>query len=443
MSLANRLRGMLYKAASAVITVASGVGLTDPRLSLFLNGGRTWSGKTVSIDSAMQLDAVWACVRLISETISTLPLQLYDGAGDTVAKVARTHPLYRIIHDSPNADMTAVDFWSCMVGCLLLWGNAFAQVIRSDDGVRVIALYPLRPDRMTVRRDRVTGETLYTYSWQGQYLQLTEGEIFHIKGFSLDGMLGLSPIAVGRQSFGTVASAEEVAGRVFANGLWSQSYISAPEYVKDDQVVRAKQILEDYKGAVNAGQTPLLEGGWKVESIGLKPEDLQLLNTRAYGIEIICRWFGNVPPPMIGRMEKSTAWGTGLEQMMLWFLSFCLRPHLVRIEQAISRCLLSPADQLRFYAEHTVEGLLRTDSAARAALQSSQAQNGIRTRNEIRSTENLPPLPGGDDLTVQSNMLPIALLGKVATQPKEEPLPPGGTPRPVLPLATDQEVNDA
>ncbi len=441
MNFADRMRGWLFKAASAVTTVMTGVNLSDVRLGRLFGAIPTWSGKAVTVDTALQLDTVWACVRLIAETIATLPLQLYDGAGDTVAKVARTHPLYRILHDRPNADMTAVDFWTCIVGALLLWGNGFAQVVRRGDGT-VIALNPLRPDRMTVRRDRESGQLVYTYSWQGTVLTLEEDEIFHVKGFSLDGMLGLSPIAVGRQVLATALAADETAGKTFANGLLSQSYIKSPDWLDDTQRARAKVILEDYTSSVNANKTPLLEGGWTVESIGMNPEVMQLLQTRGWSVETICRLFG-VPPPMIGHMQKSTAWGTGLEQMMLWFLQFCLRAHLVRIEQAISQRLLSVADQQRYYAEHTVEGLLRADSAARAALQSSEAQNGVRTRNEIRASINLPPLPGGDDLTVQSNMIPVSMLGKVAVQPTKKPLPQGGTTPPALPASTDEEEDDA
>jgi len=187
---------MAYKAAGAAIMSVAGVTLTDLRLGAFLAGGASYSGRAVTVDAAMQLDTVWACVRLISETISSLPLKLYQQTGDNQSVLARSHPLYQVLAVSPNADMSPVEFWGCITASLLAWGNAFAQVVRRGDG-QIIALNPLRPDRMTVRRDPATGELIYTYSYQAQYLTLTEDQIFHIKGLSFDGLMGISPVTAG------------------------------------------------------------------------------------------------------------------------------------------------------------------------------------------------------------------------------------------------------
>ncbi|MFT8776270.1 MAG: phage portal protein [Gluconacetobacter liquefaciens] len=426
MSMRSRLKSMLYKSASAIAYAVTGVSLTDLRLGAFLAGGSSYAGKTVTVDTAMQLDTVWACVRLLSEIIATLPLNLYRQQGNGKAVLARDHPLFRILHDMPNADMTAMEFWSCMMASLLLWGNAYGQIERRGDGA-IVAINPLRPDRMTVRRDQASGSLIYTYSWQQQVLVIDEADIFHVKGFSLDGIMGISPISAARHSLGTAIAAEETAGRMYANGMLSQSYIKSPDWLDDAQVVRAKEILKDYSGALNAGKTPLLEGGWTVESIGLNPSDLQLLQARGFNVETICRWFG-VQPVMIGRMEKSTAWGSGLEQMNLWFLTYALQPWLVRIEQAIWRCLLSAVEKQTLYAKHNVKALLRADSTARAQLNASEATNGIRTRNEIRADDDLPPLSGGDVLTVQAQMIPLVDVGKAAVQPTLKPVP-GGPPQ--------------
>ncbi|MCG0995296.1 phage portal protein [Acetobacter indonesiensis] len=428
MTLKSRVKGWLYKAANAMTLTVTGVSLTDLRLGAFLAGGPTYSGKLVTVDSAIQLDTVWACSRLISDTIAAMPLKLYQRQPDDTSLLAREHPLYRILYVAPNADMTAMEFWSAMVSCLMLWGNAFAQVVRRGDGT-VIALNPLRPDRMTVRRDINTGELTYTYSYQGQQLVLTEDQIFHIKGYCTDGMMGISPISAGRQQLGSAMAAEETAARMFANGMLSQTYIKSPDWVPDEMLARAKEILNDYSGAVNAGKTPLLEGGWTVESIGMNPEDMQLLQTRGFNVETICRWYG-VAPVMIGRMEKSTAWGSGLEQMNLWFLTYTLQPWLVRIEQAISRCLLSAAEKAQYFAKHNVDALLRADSQARAQLEATQVQNGIKTRNEVREKEGLPPLPGGDMLTVQAQMIPLTDVGVIAIQPAVKPVNGAALPSP-------------
>ncbi|MGO2958660.1 MAG: phage portal protein [Acetobacter sp.] len=420
MTVKSRVRGWLYKAANALTLTATGVSLTDLRLGAFIAGGPTHSGQLVSVDTAMQLDTVWACTRLISDTIGAMPLKLYQRGADGKSVEARQHPLYRLLYSAPNADMTAMEFWSGMVGCLMCWGNAFAQVIRRADGT-VIALNPLRPDRMTVTRNSATGVLTYTYIYQGQTLTLTEDQIFHVKGYCLDGMMGISPITAGRQQLGSAMAAEETAGRMFKNGLLSQTYIKSPDWLSEEEVPRAQEILSNYSGALNAGKTPLLEGGWSVESIGFNPEDMQLLQTRGFNVETICRWFG-VAPVMIGRMEKSTAWGSGLEQMNLWFLTYTLMPWLVRIEQAIARRLLTAAEKDGYFAKHNVDALLRADSQARAQLEATQVSNGIKTRNEVREKEGLPPLPGGDLLTVQAQMIPLTDVGIAAVQPSLKPV---------------------
>ncbi|WP_122039322.1 phage portal protein [Asaia bogorensis] len=410
MSIATRLRGMAYKAASAAFQSVTGVSLTDLRLGAFMAGGPSISGQRVSVDTALQLDTVWACIRLLSETIGSMPLKLHEQQGDGQSSLARDHPLYRVLARAPNADMTPIEFWSCMAACCLAWGNGFAQIMRRGDG-QIVALNPLRPDRMTVQRDPSTGAVVYRYSYQGKTLMLGEGDIFHIKGFCFDGLMGISPITAGRQSIGAALAAEETAGRMFRNGLLSQTYISAPTYLSAPQKDQAKAILADYSGAMNAGKTPLLEGGWKVESIGLKAEDLQLLQTRQLGVATLCRWFG-VQPVMIGAMEKSTAWGTGLEQMNLWFLQYGLMPWLQRIEQAVARCLLSPAERDRYFARFNVDALLRGDSTARAGYMQTALRAGWMTVNEARANDNLPPMPGGDVLMVQAQMIPLADIGK-------------------------------
>ncbi|GBQ90256.1 phage major capsid protein HK97 [Acetobacter nitrogenifigens DSM 23921 = NBRC 105050] len=441
MTIRKAFGAMFFKAANVMALATTGVSLTDLRLGAFLAGGPTFSGQTVTVDAAIQLDTVWACVRLLSETIASLPLKLYERQPNETSIVARNHPLFSVLATSPNADMTPIEFWGTMVACLVTWGNAFGQVMRRGDG-SVIAINPLRPDRMTVRRDPNSGALTYTYAWQGKYLVLAEADIFHIKGFSFDGLLGLSPISVGRQSIGTALAAEQTAGKTFKNGLLTQSYISAPDYLKDPEKERAKAILADYAGAINAGKTPLLEGGWKVESIGLNPEDMQLLQTRGFNVETLCRWFA-VPPVMIGRMEKSTAWGSGLEQMNLWFLQYGLMPWLIRIEQAITRCLLSPADRLRFYAKHNVDALMRGDTAARTAFYVAGLQNGFVTANEVRARENLPPDPDGNVLCVQAQMIPRADIGKAAVQPTLKPVPGGQPPPdPPQPDSTGSEDDD-
>lgn len=423
--------GILTKAMS---TLARGLGLTDPRLYQYLSGGPTAAGESVTVDTAMQLDTVWACIRLVSQTVATLPLFFYTRDAKGRGVINDQHPLYRILHDRPNADMTATEFWETMMAAVLLWGNAYGAIERS--GQRIVAVTPMRPDRVTIMRQE-DGSLLYRYAYQGFVAKLEEADVLHIKGFSLDGLVGISPIAQGRQGIATAIAAEKAAGSFFRNGMRPSAIMSAPGFMTDDQRKRYnEEFVPKFTGAINSGKIPLMEGGFKLEQLQMPPEDAQLLATRAFHVEQLCRWF-DVPPAMIGHTEKSTAWGTGMEQMMLWFLTFSLRPHLKRIEQAIHRDLLTPLEQTVSYVEFSVEGLLRADSHGRAALYAVLAQNGLRTRNELRALDNEAPLTGGDDLTVMSNLLPIDLLGEFVRGRRDNPLDPGFVPpKPAVPSGT-------
>lgn len=417
--------GILTKATSLI---ARGLGLVDPRLYQFFSGGPTHAGEVVTIDTALQLDTVWACVRLISQTIATLPLFLYSRDSNGRGVVDDSHQLYRILHDRPNADMTATEFWEAQVAAVLLWGNSFAAIERGPTGI--IAIMPMRPDRVTVRRIE-GGSLTYTYSFQGFVNTLNEEDVFHIKGFSLDGLMGISPITQARQSIASAIAAEKSSGAFFRNGMRPSQVMESPTYLSDAQRTLAKASIEQFTGAVNTGKVPLLEGGWKLTPLSIPPEDAQLLATRAFNVETLCRWF-DVPPAMVGHTEKTTAWGTGLEQMLLWFLAFSLRPHLKRIEQAISKSLMTTEEQSTgvggLYAEFNVEGLLRADSKGRSELYKVLVDTGLRTRNEIRELDNLGPLEGGDDLTIMSNMLPLKLLGEFVRGRTPAALDPGFAP---------------
>jgi HK97 family phage portal protein len=407
-------------ALKAVQTIARGLGLADPRLYQHSSAGPTYAGEQVTIDSALQLDTVWACVRLKAQTVATLPVMLYTRDAQGFGTVNRDHPLYPLLHDQPNADMTAAEFWEAMVGSLLLWGNAYAQIVWA--GTRVIALTPMRPDRVTARRQE-DGSLLYHYSYMGIQATMQEAEVFHIKGFSLDGLVGISPVAQGRNSIGTSMAAEKASGSFFRNGMRPSVVLNSPTFLTDSQRKRKQEFIDEFSGALNTGRVPLIEGGWKLDTLSLPPEDAQLLATRAFNVESLCRWF-DVPPVMIGHTQQATAWGSGMEQMMLWFLQFSLRPVLKRIEQAIVKAMLPPAERSKHYVEFNVEGLLRTDSVARSRLYATLVDHGVKTRNEVRALENLPPMDGGDDLTVQSAMLPITMLGQFVRGTTEKPLDP-------------------
>jgi HK97 family phage portal protein len=410
----------------AVTTLAHNLGLTDQRLYAVFGPGETDAGETVSVETSLSLDTVWACVRLRAETIATLPLQLYRRNTTGQGTIASEHPLYRVIHDRPNIEMTAVEFWECMIGCRMLWGNGYAAIERNGLE-QVVALMPLRPDCMSIRR-RDDGSLEYEYNFRGRRQIFAEDDILHLKGFSLDGMVGLSPIAQARNTLATARAAERSSGSFFRNGMRPSGYLKAPTYLTAPQREDAKAILAGFKGAAQTGSTPLLEGGWDWTALAIPPEEAQLLATRQFHVEQICRWYGT-PPVLVGHHSQTT-WGSGIEQIILGWLQLSLRADLKRTEQSINKRLLTAAEQVQFYAEFNVEGLMRADSQGRAALYGAYAQNGLRTRNELRALDNQPPLPGGDDLTVQSNLVPIEKLGEAAapmarlTAPRPEPAAP-------------------
>lgn len=372
------------------------------------------SQQNISGDVALSIDTVWSCVRLLSETIGTLPLGLYkkDEKGGRTAETS--HYLYALLHDSPNADQTAAEFWEAVIACLCIWGNFYAEIVRNSSK-DIIALNFLRPDLMSVVRDR-NGARIYRYSDPKKSVDFAESKVFHVRGFGIGGDVGLSPIAYARKTLNLAADTDLAAASAMRNGVRPGGFLIVPKGATKEQKIELREtFIDPITGAGATARAGILEQGldWK-EVKGMPPEDLQLLQARGFNVEVICRWF-RVPPFMVGHTEKTTSWGTGLEQQMIGFLTFSLRPYLTRIEQAVKKQLIKPEERGSIYAEFILEGLLRADSAGRAAIQNSQSQNGILTRNEIRAMENRPPMEGGDVLTVQSNLVPLDQLGNIAS----------------------------
>jgi HK97 family phage portal protein len=386
-------------------------------------GGESYSGKNVTVDSALQIATVWACVRLISRTIATLPLGLYERGTNDERLKAKDHPLYQVLRTQPNADMTSSEFWGAMVASMVTWGNAYAE--KEMAGGRVISITPLRPEMMVINRAK-NGSLVYRYTETGgRARDIREDRVLHLKNFSLNGISGLSPVSQARHTLGLAMATSEAAGKLYSNGLRTQGVMEAPNTLTAQQRVDAKAWLAEIKAAQARGDIPLIEGGFKYSQVSLSPADAQMLQTMSFSVEEICRWFA-IPPFMIGHTEKSTSWGSGLEQQMIGFLTFVLDPYLVDIEQSINKALLRPEERGRYYAQFVREGLLRADSAGRAALYSTYAQNGIMTRNEMRERENLAPKDGGEVLTAQSNLLPLDMLGKNSAAPSAQTPPEGG-----------------
>lgn len=366
----------------------------------------TDSGQKVNPTTALQLSVVFACVKLISETVATLPLLMYRRKNGGGREVAADHPLYALLHDSPNADQTSVEFWEEVVAHIVLRGRAYVYKGIDVNG-NIFELRPLNPDRMGTPRLLSNGAYEYPYNHPTRGpVVFSENEIWMPRGFG-----GLSVIEYGARSMGGAMAAESAASGLYGNDMKPNAVITRDEIFTKDQRRQIKEAIED--GMMTSkvgGSIRLLEGGMKYQQLSLSPEDAQLLETRHYSVEDLCRWFG-MNPAMIGHGTAVSNWGTGREQINLAFLQYVLRAYTKRLEQGITKWLLKPEERRRLYAEFSVEGLLRADSAGRAAFFSSASQNGWMTRNEIRDLENLPPLPGGDELTIQSNLVPATLLG--------------------------------
>lgn len=379
---------------------------------LNLTDAEPWSaepaaaGVAVTERSVLALSAAWACVNLLAGTIASLPLVVYRTGPDGQRQVARDHPLYRLLHDSPNYDQTSMDFWEGGVAALEIRGNMHARLERSAG--RIVALSPIFDP--TVRRV-ANGSLRYRWTENGKSFDEPQENVLHVRGFGGSPLGGLSTLTYGRQVFGLSSAVNIAAATTFAQGVRPSLILSAPaeRTLGDRRDAIEKALQEKHAGAMNAGRPMLLEGGLTPHQISFSPEDAQMLESRAFSVEEVCRLFG-VPPHMIGHTEKSTSWGTGLEQQTLGFQKFTLRKRLKRIEQALMKQLLTPADRaVGITIEFNLEGLLRGDSAGRAAFYKDMTSMGAMTINEVRGLENLPPVEGGDVPRMQSQNIPISM----------------------------------
>ena len=384
----------------------------DPKNSMWQSAyqfffGPTSSGKVVNEKSAMQTTAVYACVRILSETIASLPLHTYQKT-DKGKEKAVDHPLYHLLHDEPNPEMTSFVFRETLMGHLLLWGNAYAQVIRDGRG-KVMALYPLMPDKMTVHRSE-GGELYYSYSKEGKEHILRSFEVLHIPGLGFDGLLGHSPIAMAKNAIGMAIATEEYGANFFNNGANPGGVLEHPGILKDPERVR-KSWNSVYAGSGNAHKVAVLEEGMSFKPIGIPPEQAQFLQTRKFQLNEIARIF-RVPPHMIGDLEKSSF--SNIEQQSLEFVKYTLTPWLSRWEMAMKKSLLSPSEKKDYFIKHNVEGLLRGDYKTRMEGYSIGIQNGFLSPNDVRELEDLNTIEHGDVYAVNGNMLKLEDIGAYA-----------------------------
>ena len=381
----------------------------------FLMGSST-SGKRVNERSAMQMTAVYSCVRILSEAVAGLPLHLYQYTDKGSKEKAVDNPLYFLLHDEPNTEMTSFVFRETLMTHLLLWGNAYSQIIRNGKG-EVVGLYPLMPDRMTVNRDE-KGRLYYEYmvssddakTLKDGTVRLSPYDVLHIPGLGFDGLVGYSPIAMAKNAIGLAIAAEEYGSKFYANGATPSGILEYPGTVKEPDKVR-ESWNAGFGGSSNAHKIAVLEEGMKYTPISISPNEAQFLETRKFQINEIARIF-RVPPHMVGDLEKSSF--SNIEQQSLEFVKYTLEPWLVRWEQAMQRALIPQDDKSKYFIKFNVDGLLRGDYQSRMQGYATARQNGWMSANDIRELENLDRIlaeDGGDLYLINGNMMPLSMSG--------------------------------
>ena len=397
--------------------------------SFFMGGSA--SGKQVNERTSMQMTAVYSCVRILSEAVASLPLNVYRYTDTGGKEKAIDHSLYRLLHDEPNPEMSSFIFRETLMTHLLLWGNAYAQIIRNGKG-EVIALYPLMPDRMTVDRDS-NGRLYYKYrksnddapTMESGVVSLAPSDVLHVPGLGFDGLVGYSPIAMAKNAIGLAIAAEEYGSKFYANGAAPSGVLEHPGTLKDPTRVRDSW-NSTFGGSSNSHKVAVLEEGMKYTPISISPNEAQFLETRKFQINEIARIF-RVPPHMVGDLEKSSF--SNIEQQSLEFVKYTLDPWVIRWEQALYRTLLSEDEKKTLFFKFNVEGLLRGDYQSRMQGYATARQNGWMSANDIRELEDLDRIPaelGGDLYLINGNMLPLESAGAFAnisptTTEKEEP----------------------
>lgn len=386
--------------------------------------GRSTSGKTVNERTAMQTTAVYSCVRILSEAVASLPIHVYRYT-DTGKERVYTHPLYHLLHDEPNPEMTSFVFRETLMSHLLVWGNAYAQIIRDGNG-KVLALYPLLPDKMEAERDE-HGQLYYIYTRNSdenpnfkEYgrVYLREQDVLHIPGLGFDGLVGYSPIAMAKNAVGMTLACEEYGASFFENGANPGGVLEHPGVLKDPAKVR-ESWQSVYGGSRNAGKVAVLEEGMKYQQIGIPPEEAQFLETRKFQINEIARLY-RIPPHMVGDLDKSSF--SNIEQQSLEFVKYTLDPWVIRWEQSLQRALFLPQEKQEYFIKLNVDGLLRGDYQSRMNGYSVGRQNGWLSANDIREMEDMNLIPkeeGGDLYLINGNMTKLEDAGAFAGKGSE------------------------
>jgi HK97 family phage portal protein len=385
----------------------------DKAMDLLINGRPSATGVNVNQNSAMNCVPYFAGVRLISETIGQLPLIEYVRLEPRGKERATNRILYRLLHDAPNPEMSAMSFKETMQGHVITWGNAFAEIQWNPDGYPE-ALWPLRPDKMQVGRDDITKELIYAYRLPtGETVKLPAYRIWHLPGFGFDGIIGYDSIYLAKEAIGMALAMEEYGARFFGNGANPGGVLEHPNKLSAPaQENLRKSWNEMHQGLSNQHRIAILEEGMTYKQTGIPPENAQFLESRKFQLDEIARLL-HIPPHMIGDLDRATF--SNIEHQAIEFVTYTMQPWLVRWEQTCNRKLLLPFERNLFFFEFLVDALLRGDSQARATFYKELFYMGAFSPNDIREKENMNPIDdeGADKYYVQQNMIPMELAGKL------------------------------
>lgn len=405
--------GFLSQAFQQRVQSTASASLADANLraaSISQRNQRSYSDEVITPESALTVPAVLAAITIIAEDTASLPLILYKRNGKYKNR-AFDNIYYRLMHDQPNPEHTSFIFRELLMGHLLAWGNFFGQLIINSAG-DVDAIWPLRPDRVTV--SRVDGLKVYRYtSYDNKMRIFAQDEVIHIPAFGFDGLIGQSRIALARNSIGFAISAEKFGSKFFANDARPSIAIKYPGHFdlltdKGQKEYEAFKISwnQAYQGSDNAWKVGLLQDGMDIATIGMPPADIQFVENQKWSLNQLARVF-RIPPHMIGDIEKSTSWGTGIEQQEQGYVNHTIRPWTVRIEECLNTQLLLQSDRSQLYYEHLFDALLRGDISTRFNAYVQGLTNGWMSPNEVRARENMNPIADGDGYRVPLNTSPI------------------------------------
>lgn len=394
----------------------------------------TDTGITVTPDNALTYSAVWACVRTLAEDVGSLPLILYRRLPGGGKERATDHPLYRLLHNAPNAEMSSEDWREAMVANLCLWGNAYSQVRWTPRGA-VHDMWPLPAKSMRI--DRRGAELVYISSDPGARTpELPASDMLHVRGMTLNGVVGLSPITLARQAIGLGLATERFGAKLFSNGARPSAVLQVPGTLEDAAYERLRDSwTETHQGVDNAHRVAILEQGTTLQTFGIPPEEAQFLQTRKFQVTEIARWF-RMPPHKIGDLERATF--SNVEHQGLDYVVNTLRAWLTRFEQAIWRTLFTESERSVLFAEFLVDGLLRGDQKARYDAYQIARMNGLMNANEIRAMENMNAVPGGDAYWAPLNMTLLDANGMPLTTAKSaQQQQPADAARAMVPVYRD------